>query len=152
MVRSWNLTGEVSIIWCVYLSDASGNRTPPRDVDCFLQLKLLADRFGAEKVYSDYVKVYAVTGKEVNREDLRGIGLLAESYGTYALQMDKVLSVLYMAMIAEEKKAGTHLGERIKRLGIHKLLVENNSVRDSASFMKGMDWRDIDRLCEERGF
>ena len=55
-------------------------------------------------------------------------------------------------MVAEEKKAGTRLGKRIKRLGVYKLLVENLSVEESANFMRGMNWRQIDALCRERGF
>ncbi len=54
--------------------------------------------------------------------------------------------------IAEERKAGTRLGKRIKRLGIHMLLIENTPVQEAANFMRGMRWRDIARLCEERGF
>lgn len=138
--------------WCVYLADASGNRTPPSDTDYFSQLKILASQFGTEKVYGDFVKVYDMTGTRVSHEDLRSISLLAEGYGTNALQVDKIFSILYMAMIAEERKAGTRLGKRIKRLGVHKLLIENNSVCDSANFMSGMRWRDIARLCGERGF
>ena len=57
-----------------------------------------------------------------------------------------------MAMIAEEQKKFTRLGKRIKRLGIYKLLIENRSVSESANFMRGMGWRDIATLCEERGF
>ena len=57
-----------------------------------------------------------------------------------------------MGMVAEEKKAGTRLGKRIKRLGVYKLLVENLSVEESANFMRGMNWRQIDALCRERGF
>ena len=66
--------------------------------------------------------------------------------------MEKILSILYMAMIAEEQKKYTRLGKRIKRLGIHKLLFEGASAREAANFMCGMGWRDIARLCEERGF
>ena len=138
--------------WCVYLTDASGYRKPPRDTDYFSQLKSLANQFGTENVYGDYVKVYNITGKEISDEEMRNISLLAQSYGANALQADTIFSILYMAMIAEERKAGTRLGKRIKRLGIHKLLIENHSVHDSANFMRGMGWRDIARLCEERGF
>ena len=49
-----------------------------------------------------------------------------------------IFSILYMAMIAEERKAGTRLGKRIKRLGIHKLLIENIPVREAANFMRGI--------------
>ena len=55
-------------------------------------------------------------------------------------------------MIAEENKAFTRLGKRIKRLGIYKLLIENKSVQQSANFMRGMGWREISDLCNERGF
>lgn len=138
--------------WCVYLTDTSGSRRPPRDTDYFSQLKLLAGQFGAEKVYGDYVKVYHMTGRQISREALHNIRLLAGSYGPNALQADRVFSVLYMAMTAEERKAGTRLGKRIKRLGVHKLLIENSSVRDAANFMRGMGWREIARLCRDRGF
>lgn len=138
--------------WCVYLTSASGNRRPPRDTDYFTQLKELAERFGTEKVYSDYVKVYDLTGKQVDRDSLEKISILSKEYGASATQVDTIFSILYMAMIAEERKAGTRLGKRIKKLGIHKLLIENIPVREAANFMRGMGWRDIARLCEERGF
>jgi hypothetical protein len=57
-----------------------------------------------------------------------------------------------MAMIAEEQKQYTKLGKRIKRLGIHMLLIEQLSVHEAANIMRGMGWRDIAVLCDERGF
>lgn len=93
-----------------------------------------------------------MTEKRVDDRVLRAISHLARDYGRSALQADTVFSILYMAMIAEENRAGTHLGKRIKRLGIHKLLIENGSVYDSANFMRGMGWQKIAGLCEERGF
>lgn len=138
--------------WCVYLTNASGNRKAPRDTDCFTQLKGLAELFGTDKVYGDYVKIYDSTDKQISKESLDSITILSKEYGASAIQVDTIFSVLYMAMIAEEKKAGTRLGKRIKRLGIHKLLIENSPVHDAANFMRGMSWRNIARLCEERGF
>lgn len=139
--------------WCVYLTKPDGKRKPPRDMDYFNQLKVLSEDYGVEKVYCDYVEVYNITGKEVRTSDLN---LIAEIAKTYApgdvLLVDTILSILYMAMIAEERKRNTRLGKRIKRLGIYKLLLENSSVADAANFMRGMGWRDIDALCRERGF
>lgn len=129
--------------WCIYLTDASGKRKPPRDIDYFAQLRSLAERFGTDKVYNDYVKVYELTGKQVSKADLDCISRLSEEYGASANQVDTIFSIHYMAMIAEERKAGTRLGKRIKRLGIHKLLIENIPVREAANFMRGMGWRDI---------
>lgn len=55
-------------------------------------------------------------------------------------------------MVAEENKAYTRLGKRIKRLGVHIYLIDNESLDYSVNFMKGMGWRQIDKLCKERGF
>lgn len=90
--------------WCVYLTDASENRKPPRDTDYFIQLKNLAEGFGTDKVYSDYVKVYDLTGKQVTKAVLDSITLLSEEYGASANQVDIIFSIPYMAMITEEKK------------------------------------------------
>ena len=138
--------------WCVYLTKPSGVRKPPRDIDYFRQLKQVADKYGTDKVYSDYTRVYDLTGKTVSQESLRRISIIAGSYDEDALLVDVIFSILYMAMIAEEQKANTRLGKRIKRLGIYKLLIENRSVYEAANFMRGMGWREIAKLCEERGF
>ncbi len=138
--------------WCVYLTDASGQRKPPRDEEYFSQLENLAQQFGANKVYGDYVKVYQRTRSQIDERVLDDIHILSETYGTDALRVEKLFSILYMAMISEENKANTRLGKRIKRLGVHKLLIENQPVHEAANFMRGMDWRTIDRLCAERDF
>ena len=138
--------------WCVYFTKSNGSRKPPRDVDYFSQLKQLAGKYGAKQIYSDYVRIYNLTGKQVEKPSLIAISQIAASYGTDALAVDIIFSILYMAMIAEEQKKSTYLGKRIKRLGVYKLLMENRSVNEAANFMRGMGWRDIAKLCEERGF
>ena len=138
--------------WCVYFTDTNGTRKPPRDVDYFKQLTELAEKYSVEKVYTDYVQVYNLTGKEVEQTALAEISRISVSYGRDALDVDVIFSILYMAMIAEERKKYTRLGKRIKRLGIYKLLIEKRSVYEAANFMRGLGWRDIDALCRERGF
>ena len=138
--------------WCVYLTEPSGSRNPPRDVDYFSQILNLANKNGTQKIYEDYVTVYDMTGKSVDDSVFNTITDVSSKYGTDSLEMEKILSILYMAMIAEEQKKYTRLGKRIKRLGIHKLLFEGASVQEAANFMRGMGWTDIARLCEERGF
>lgn len=138
--------------WCVYLTKTDGTRKPPRDTDYFQQLKELSNTYGKNRVYEDYVKVYELTGKSVEDNVLNKISKISNNYGEDSLEVDIIFSILYMAMIAEENKAFTRLGKRIKRLGIYKLLIENNSVQQSANFMRGMGWREISDLCNERGF
>lgn len=138
--------------WCVYLTEPNGSRKPPRDIDYFSQIQELAGKYGAQAVYADYVAVYDLTGKRVDGHVFNAIADASSKYGTDSLEVEKILSILYMAMISEEQKKYTRLGKRIKRLGIHKLLFEDATVREAANFMRGMGWRDIAHLCEERGF
>ena len=121
-------------------------------MEYFGQLKELAGRHGAQRIYGDYLWVYDRTGKTAERPVLEGISQLAAAYGEDAREADIVLSVLYLTMIAEENKKNTRLGKRIKRLGVHSILFEGRGIEDAANFMRGMGWRDIDALCRERGF
>lgn len=138
--------------WCVYMNQPNGTRRPPLDRDYFAQLQEYAAQYGVNRIYQDYVSVYNLVGKAVDKADLDEITNIAAYYDENALELDKIFSILYMAMIAEERKAYTKLGKRIKRLGVHKLLIEGNTVQQSANFMRGMGWREIDALCRERGF
>ena len=78
--------------------------------------------------------------------------IASANYGIHALKFAKVFSILYMGMVAEENKRFTRLGKRIKRLGMHMLLVERQDVDYAANFMRNMKWREIDVMCRERGF
>ena len=89
--------------WCVYLTKPNGGRRPPRDMDYFNELKSFAAAYGTQKVYGDYVRVYDMTGAQVDNNVLNSISAIANSYGQDVLQMDVMLSILYMAMIAEER-------------------------------------------------
>ena len=138
--------------WCVYFGERGGGRRALTDVEYFGQLKELAGRHGAQRIYGDYLWVYDRTGKTAERPVLEGISQLAAAYGEDAREADIVLSVLYLTMIAEENKKNTRLGKRIKRLGVHSILFEGRGIEDAANFTRGMGWRDIDALCRERGF
>lgn len=138
--------------WCVYLTKSDGIKRPPKDTDYFSRMRDFANKYGSNRIYNDYVRVYDLTGKQVEKTTLSKITVISASYGNDALEIDVILSILYLAMISEERKKNTRLGKRIKRLGIHKLLIENQSVSESANFMRGMKWYEIDKLCTERGF
>ncbi|NLK28469.1 MAG: hypothetical protein GX306_09040 [Clostridiales bacterium] len=139
--------------WCVYFTSPTGLRRPPRDTDYFQTIKDIAAKYGTNRVYEDYVSIYDITGKKVEEDVLKQITLIAKTYDADdVLRVDILLSILYMAMIAEERKANTRLGRRIKRLGIHYLLFEGASISQAANFMRGMKWQQIAALCEARGF
>ena len=139
--------------FCVYLKMPNCPRKPPKDTDYFSEVKELARKYGREKIYRDYVNIYNQTNKNVEQGVLALITETSLSYEAEdRLKVDKLLSILYMAMIAEENKKYTRLGKRIKRLGIYMLLFENKTVADAANFMRGMKAQEIAALCTERGF
>lgn len=138
--------------WCVCLIDSEGKKSAPKDSFYFSTLKELADDYGGDPVYDDFVKIYDVTGKEVSKKVLRTIDGIAEGYGKDSLKADVTFTLLYLTMIAEENREGTLLGRRIKRLGVHELLKNKKSIQHATTFMTGKPWREIDRLCKERGF
>jgi hypothetical protein len=55
-------------------------------------------------------------------------------------------------MIAEENKENAILGKRIKRLGMHQVLIENMKPEEAAVFSKGKKWKELHRLMKKRGF
>ena len=57
-----------------------------------------------------------------------------------------------MAIIPEENKAHTKLGKRIKRLGVHQILIENMNPNENTNYSKGMKWKEIEKKCIKRGF
>lgn len=138
--------------WCVYLIAGDGRRRAPRDVEYFTWLKELADNYGADKVYGDFVRVYDPTGKQPKKNVLDMITEIAASYGGAAVKADITFTILYAAMIAEENKQNTRLGKRIKRLAVHMILRENCEIAAAAGCLNGKRYQEIARLCEERGF
>lgn len=139
--------------WCVYYTDTEGKRNAPKDSDYFGDLYNFSKKYGKEKVYADYIKVYDKTNKIIEDKVLKFIEQVAKSYDEQdMLEVEKMFTILYMGMIAEERRKNTKLGKRIKRLGVHELLVGNKPIQEAATFMTGMNWREIDKLCTERGF
>lgn len=138
--------------WCVYLTRPGCERKPPRDTEYFAQLKQFARKHTAKQIYADFLRIYEMTGKEADEAVLARITEIASGYGADALEMDIIFTELYLGMIAEEQKQRTKLGKRIKRLGMHMLLVEGQSVDEAANGVRGKDWREIDRMCRQQGF
>lgn len=137
--------------WCVFVTRPGSTRYAPRDTDYFVQLVKLHKLH--PQIYDDFLAIYAVTTKSVAPQVLAEISARSLNYPpTFQVEADLLLTTLYYAMVAEEMRAGTKLGKRIKRLGIHQILIEKIPVADAANFSRGLPWRKIDALCRERGF
>jgi bifunctional pyridoxal-dependent enzyme with beta-cystathionase and maltose regulon repressor activities len=66
--------------------------------------------------------------------------------------VEQSLTVIYAGMIAEENKKNAILKKRIKRLGIHQVLILNMPAREAAKFSYGRNWRELDAIMSTFGF
>ncbi|MBR8829205.1 MAG: hypothetical protein DSM107014_15125 [Gomphosphaeria aponina SAG 52.96 = DSM 107014] len=138
--------------WCVYLIRPNGERIAPRDVEYFTRFQQLGSKYGSESIYQDFVAIYAQTDSIINEKILINITQIAAKYPTDALVIDKLLTIVYGGMVAEENKEKAILKKRIKRLGMHQVLMENLPPAVAANFSKGKKWRELDEECKLRGF
>ena len=109
--------------WCVYLTKPGMTRYAPTDIEYFSWLKQQALVFGAAKIYNDFISFYECTGKEIDLIILDKITTLSNDYGSVSEEVDTWLTLIYAGMIAEENKANAILKKRLKRLGMHQLLL-----------------------------
>lgn len=137
--------------WCVYIVK-SNRRKPPKDVDYFSAFKRLSEKYEGDKIYKDFAVIYDKTASNVDKEVLTLIEELSKKYQSDSLEIEKLFTIVYAGMVAEENKKNTKLGKRVKRLGMHQVLVENMSPSNASEFSKGMGWRKISDECLSRGF
>ena len=138
--------------WCVYLSRPHLKRYAPKDTEYFTALKMFSMKCGPEVIYNDFVLVYSKTTAEIDKHVTSLITRLSNKYGSDSLMMDIWLSVIYAGMIAEENKENAILKKRIKRLGMHQVLVDGMEPKLAANFSKDLKWTVIDEVCKEKGF
>src|SRR5262249_368879 len=107
---------------------------------------------GSVRLYKDFLKIYEKTDTSLNAPVLSLISELASTYPTHEKEFDLLITCLYAGMVAEENKDGTILRKRIKRLGVHQVLVEERPALYAANFSRGKQWQEIAVECEIRGF
>jgi hypothetical protein len=139
--------------WCVYVEESNGIRKAPFDETYFTDLVQIAQKYKENKVYQDFVCIYENTTSTINQITLT---LIDEIVSTYNIE-DNVLieqwfTVIYAGMIAEENKKNAILKKRIKRLGMHQVLIMGMPANQAASFSKGKNWRDLNEIMINLGF
>jgi len=135
-----------------YMDNNSVTKHAPKDVEYFKDLVHLKKIYGVQ-IYNLFTKIYDNTSKKLNLN-------VADSIINYCDKFfiaDKILCkktflILYYSMVAEENKVNTKLGKKIKRLGVHQILIENIEPNIAANFSKGMNWRKIELECKLRNF
>lgn len=137
--------------WCIYLTKNGNKRYPPLDTEYFGRLQELGKLHSPQKIYNDFIKFYSLTDKTINPDILKQIDILAEIYAEDTEEINIWFTVVYAGMIAEENKAHTVLKKRIKRLGMHQVLIENLTPEYAANFSKGKKWKELDEIMKGKG-
>jgi len=139
--------------WCVFIVEKDGSKMAPFDVTYFTELKTLSEHYTNNKVYNDFVTIYDLTTKDIDQEVINKINEIVTTYQEqHQVAIEQWLTVLYAGMIAEENKQYAILKKRVKRLGMHQVLIENKSPSFSANFSKGKKWRELNATMLSKGF
>jgi hypothetical protein len=142
--------------FCVYIithaNNKIDNKYAPKDNEYFKDLVNLKKIYGIE-IYNLFIKIYDNTFKKLNFNVANSIINYCDKF----FIADKILCkktflILYYSMVAEENKINTKLGKKIKRLGIHQILIEDINPNVAANFSKGMNWKKIETECKLRNF
>jgi hypothetical protein len=136
--------------WCVYLKPVGLPRYAPKDVDYFVELAHIAAKHGRQKVYNDFVTIFDSTSKSIDSAVLHHITRRSATYSPDHVAVNKLFTILYAGMVAEENKANTKLGKRIKRLGVHQVLIDQMKPEAAAVFSRGMKWQQVLREYRQR--
>lgn len=140
--------------WCawtgVMAADGSFVCAKPLDKYYFEIAQILAAHYGPIRVYNDIRHVFEHTGKAVNIKLMDDMYRMSLSYGLDQEWAYNMLMHIHYGMVAEENKANTLLGATIKMNGLHKLLLDGQSLLGSANDCRGADWRDIYAQCQQR--
>lgn len=138
--------------WCVYLTRQKQPKYAPHDTEYFNFFLQLAGKHGKQKVYNDFVAIYNLTKKSIDEQVLLLITNIANTYGEDAENVDIWFTVIYGGMIAEENKEFAILKKRVKRLGMHQVLLNGIAPYQAANFSKGKKWRELDAIMSPLGF
>ncbi len=138
--------------WCVYVVEQNGRKKAHFDTTYFTDLKAIASKYEANKVYNDFIEIYNGTTKIIDKSILDLIDKIVTTYN----EEDKIIieqwfAVIYGGMIAEENKQFAILKKRIKRLGMHQILKLDYDPNVAANFSRGKKWRELDAIMKPLG-
>ena len=137
--------------FCVY-HRIEGLTRAPLDTEYFDFIEGLSRSHSAKKVYRRFVTLYEYVEKDVRKDAIELIDKISSDFPKEYRPCQTYFTILYLAMVAEENYHGTKLGKRLKRLGVHQILIEGMEVDAAANWSRGRPWREISEECERRGF
>ena len=130
--------------WCVYITYPDGKKIAPTDLEYFSRLAFLSSTYTGAVIYNHFVFFYNLTTAQVDMSVVNLIKQISNYYGDDAAEIELWFLVIYAGMIAEENKKFAVLKKRIKRLGMHQLLIQNFVPSEAATFSKGKKHTELD--------
>lgn len=142
--------------WCIYVSSVNKKWMRfPTDEWYFEIVKSWTEFRSPEDIYADFVRVYDMTTAGAKYADTKPvievIKNLSWNYKDF-FEATVIFTILYMGMIAEENKDGAILKKRIKRLGMHQILIDGVAPKIAAHFSRGKPVTELVIECHTRGF
>ncbi|MDR2652338.1 MAG: hypothetical protein LBC68_08520 [Prevotellaceae bacterium] len=139
--------------WCVFVVEADETKNAPLDKTYFNDLYEISSKYPKNKVYNDFVEIYKNTTKDIDAVVLSQIDDIVNTYDPADKTIiEQWFTVIYAGMVAEENKDRAILKKRIKRLGMHQVLILNMPANEAAQFSKGKPWRELDSIMKGFGF
>jgi hypothetical protein len=135
--------------WAVYVKYPNFPEWPT-DKWYFIKLRVYQQYVG-KAAYEDFCGLYDKTTADVSNEVFDWIDEVTAKYPNPE-EASVVFGIYYMTMIAEENKEFAVLKKRIKRLGVHQVLVEGLKPELAANFSKGRPAWELVHECHDRGF
>jgi hypothetical protein len=136
----------------VYHSRPNALSCPARTEDTLSRLGQLGQLYCPHGIYADFVVIYNRTKHSISPHIFDLIHYMARGYGTDALELEVLLAILYAEMVVAEAARRNRLKRRLKRLGVHYVLLEGYSGTAAASACQVDAWLLLDDACRERGF
>ena len=139
--------------YCVYVNDKNRFRYAMTDDEYFEWILNLSKRYGVSQVWDDFCSVYDIISMDANvKPDVNEAMLtVADIDMHYNEETVKWWLVFYMTMVAECKKRNAILKKRIKKLGVYNLFFDGYDIPYVITYMRGMHWKELDKLMKERG-
>lgn len=144
--------------WCVFVGTKSGKHYAPLDKEYFQNLINAKNEFSAKVVYDDFCSIYNLTkdewklyNRKVDPNVFSFIHDICKKYNHRALVMEKTFSIIYMGMLAEYRYENTRLDKKVKKLGVHRVIIDGYSAEKAANEIRGKSWTYINLLCVKCG-
>ncbi len=137
--------------WAIYMKRPNQRSKESTMADCILGLNALGERYGGERLYSNFLQIYDLATTEICDEVFSTIYSIAQEYSSDLMDVMLLFSEIYAHMVALENNADVKGGKIRCRLAVYMLLMEDQDAKFVTTFVRKAKKDDIDNICELKG-